>query len=311
MLIRRRPSAPLDAAIDCLWWSRRSEDSPDREHMLPAGTANLVITLHDSPIQWAHPNDSSHWQSWTLGVLHGPQSSYYIAGPKPKGAVVGVSFRPGMAACILGAPMLEFVDQHVSLQELWGYRGLDLQERLAAAADPSMVLDLLEQALLARIRRPLLIHPAVAYALRPDCSGAEPRRVEDIQRQSGYSPRHFIELFRSTVGLAPKRYYRVRRFSAALARIAQGNARLSDVAASAGYSDQAHLSREFRELAGVAASAYHPRSAESEHHHVVAVNQVKNLQDRRSRAHETSLRRGIRRATGDCNDERQERPGHS
>lgn len=238
--------------------------------MLPSGKAHLIITLHDSPIQWAHSNSSADWQSWRRGVIHGPQSSYYLAGPKPKGTVVGVSFRPGMAACILGVPLSELLDSHVSLQDLWGYRGLEIQERLASASDRTAIFRSLEGELIARIRRPLLIHPAVAHALHFDQSGIGPWRVEALQRRSGYSPRHFIELFRSTVGLAPKRYYRVRRFSHALTRIAQGNVKLADVAASAGYSDQAHLCREFRELAGVAPSLYHPRSADAEHHHVVA-----------------------------------------
>lgn len=280
MFIRRQPSPPLDAAIDCIWLSRRDENSPDCEHMLPSGKADLVITLHDSPIHWAHANDSTNWRSWTRGVVHGPQSSYYLAGPKPKGTVVGVSFRPGMAGGILGVPMPELLDSHVTLEELWGYRGLEMQERLASASDHAAIFRLLESELIARIRRPLLIHPAVAQALRPNPSGIGsyigigPGRVEDVQRRSGYSPRHFIELFRSSVGLAPKRYYRVQRFSNALARIAQNNVvgkvKLSDVATSEGYSDQAHLSREFRELAGVTASAYHPRAADSQHHHVVA-----------------------------------------
>lgn len=246
--------------------------------MLPSGKADLVITLHDSPIHWASAHDSGNWRSWTRGVIHGPQSSYYLAGPKPKGTVVGVSFRPGMAGAILGVPMAELLDSHVSLEELWGYRGLDMQERLASATDHAAIFGLLERELIARIRRPLLIHPAVAHALRPQRSDIAsyigPGRVADVQRQSGYSPRHFIELFRSAVGFAPKRYYRVQRFSNVLARIAQGNIvgdlKLADIATSAGYSDQAHLSREFRELAGVTASAYHPRAADSAHHHVVA-----------------------------------------
>lgn len=273
MLIRYCPAPPLAAAIDCIWLSRRAEHSPDREHMLPSGQAQLVITLHDSPIHWAEPGTKTEWHAWTRGVVHGPQSRYYMAGPKPPGVVLGASFRPGMAAAILGASLPELRDRHVSIEELWGYRGLDLHERLAEIRDPREICRALEAELIARIRRPLLIHPAIAYALRPDRSSVWPRRVDEIQKQSGYSPRHFIELFHSAVGLTPKHYYRVRRFSSALARMAQatgqGDARLADVALSAGYSDQAHFSREFRELAGVAPSTYRPRAPDSEHHHVV------------------------------------------
>lgn len=267
MLIRYCPAPPLEAAVDCIWLSRRAGYSAEREHMLPSGRAQLVITLHELPIHWAEPGAGTHWHAWTRGVVHGPQSRYYMAGPKPAGIVLGASFRPGMAAAILGASLTELRDRHVSIEELWGYRGLELHERLAAIHDPHAICRALEAELTARIERPLLIHPAVAYALRPGL-----RRVDEIQRHSGYSPRRFIELFHSAVGLTPKHYYRVQRFSSALARMAQGHgeARLADVALDAGYADQAHFSREFRELAGVAPSTYRPRAPDSEHHHVVA-----------------------------------------
>lgn len=239
--------------------------------MLPSGKAQLVIPLHDSPIQWAAPGSKIQWHSWTRGVIHGPQTRYYMAGAKPPGVVVGASFRVGRAAAILGVPLEELRDRHVSIEELWGYRGLELHERLTSIREPMDVCRALEAELIARICRPLLIHPAVAYALGAESSSAP--RVDQIQRRTGYSPRHFIELFHSAVGLTPKHFYRVQRFSSTLARLARsssnGGARLADVAFAAGYADQAHFSREFRELAGVAPSAYCPPAANSEHHHRV------------------------------------------
>lgn len=269
MFIRYRPGPPLDAAIDCIWLTRRTAHAPACEHMLPSGQAQLVITLHDLPIHWADPSNNIAWCSWTRGVVHGPQSRYYMAGPKPPGMVVGASFRPGMAAAVLGTSLRELRDRHVSIEELWGYRGLDLHERLASIRDPHEICRALEAELIARIHRPLLIHPAVAYALRPDGTSPFPHRVDEIQQRSGYSARHFIELFHAAVGLTPKHYYRIRRFSSALLRLAAGDARLAEIALAVGYSDQAHFSREFRELAGVTPTAYHPSAAGSEHHHVV------------------------------------------
>ncbi|GFE81568.1 hypothetical protein GCM10011487_35680 [Steroidobacter agaridevorans] len=270
-MIRYSPAPPLDAAIDCIWLSQRREHYQHWEHMLPSGKAQLVIPLHDTPIHWAAPGSKVEWHSWARGVVHGPQSRYYLAGPKPPGVVVGASFRVGMAAAILGVSLDELRDRHVSIEELWGYRGHELHDRLASIREPMDVCRALEAELIARIRRPLLIHPAVAYALRPEGLGTP--RVEEIQRRTGYSPRHFIELFHSAVGLTPKHFYRVQRFSSTLARLARGSsdggAKLADVAFAAGYADQAHFSREFRELAGVAPSAYCPPAANSEHHHVV------------------------------------------
>lgn len=268
MMIRHRPSAPLNAAVDCIWWSSRSDDSPVREHMLPSGKAHLIFSLHDAPITWAPPDRHNDLRAWTRGIVHGPQSTYYVTGPKPKGRVIGVSFHAGMAGAILGLPLDELQDQHVCIEDLWGSRATELRERLATAPNPRAAIGILERDMIARLQRPLLVHPVVAQALRPTLLGLAVR-VGEIQKQSGYSPRHFIELFRSNVGLAPKQFYRIQRFSTALARIARGKVALAEVAISSGYADQAHLSREFRELAGVSPSAYSPPATDSEHHHVV------------------------------------------
>jgi AraC-like DNA-binding protein len=204
--------------------------------------------------------------------VHGPQSSYYVAGPKPQGAVVGVSFRPGAAGALLGTSMQELADRHVALDAIWGARGVHLRDRLMSAAGPRDMFRLLEYSLTARIQRPLLIHPAVVRALAPTPAGASSlQKVADLQRASGYSPRHFIALFRSAVGLNPKHYFRIRRFNFAVRLMAAGGGQgLGDIAAAAGYSDQAHLAREFREFAGVAPTQYRAGGLDRPLHHRAA-----------------------------------------
>jgi AraC-like DNA-binding protein len=130
---------------------------------------------------------------------------------------------------------------------------------------------MIEQELMARLRRPLLIHPAIAHALAPHATGWAHTRVMDIQREAGYSPKHFIALFRAAVGLTPKHYYRVKRFTAALQGLASNGATsLANLAASLGYSDQSHFTREFREFAGITPRQYRPRGPDSTLHHLVS-----------------------------------------
>jgi AraC-like DNA-binding protein len=262
---RYRPAPPLDRYVECFWWSQRDEPQDAAEHMLPSGGAQLVFALHETPIS-CRPSGAEHSSAWSGSIVHGPQSSYYLAGPKPAGAAVGVSFRPGAAGAMLGTPLGELADRHVPLEAIWGARGVDLWQGLMAAADPQAMFRLLERSLSARIQRPLLMHPAVAHALVPRPADGSPARVAELQRTSGYSPRHFIALFRSAVGLNPKHYFRIRRFNATLPSMAVGGS-LTDIAAAAGYSDQAHLSREFREFAGVTPTEYRPLGADRPLHH--------------------------------------------
>jgi len=267
-MVHRIPAAPLDAIVAVLWWNHRSEAGRTVEHMLPSGTAQLVIALHEQPITWAAADTGSSWNRWTGAIVHGPQSTYYCAGPKPAGTVMGVAFRPGAAGALLGVPAAELADRHVPLDALWGRSARELRERLAACPDAHSALRLLEHYLQARMNKPLLMHPAVAHALR--ASHAQP--VESLRRQSGYSHRHFVALFREAVGLAPKHFSRIQRFSAAARLLASQPIGLAELAAQLDYADQAHFAREFRALCGVAPSAYRPAAQDRPYHHVAATS---------------------------------------
>lgn len=267
-LIRYRPPAPLDRYVDCFWWSQRDRAEVFGEHMLPSGSVQMIFALHDAPILCMPSSSSRDSLAWSGGIVHGPQWTYYRSGPKPTGTIVGVSFRPGAAGNILGLPVTELTDRHVPADALWGARASELREKLLAAPDPSAAFRVMEGELSARLRRPLLMHPAIAQALACRTGGWGSSSVGEIQRQTGYSSRHFIALFRAAVGLTPKHYYRVKRFTTALQGLASGASRsLADLAVSAGYSDQAHLTREFREFSGITPTQYRPRDSTSILHH--------------------------------------------
>jgi AraC-like DNA-binding protein len=126
----------------------------------------------------------------------------------------------------------------------------ELHERMLYAPDLGAALDLLEDWLIARIRRSRSPHAATraASALVADASGA--LKVEAIARESGVSPRRLRELFLDEVGVAPKRLARIARFRHTLERLARARAvDLSRLALDCGYYDQPHLYRDFRDLA--------------------------------------------------------------
>jgi AraC-like DNA-binding protein len=81
--------------------------------------------------------------------------------------------------------------------------------------------------------------------------------VTAIAAEVGWSRRHLTARFDQEFGLTPKVAARVLRFEASVARLrAAPHARIADVAAAAGFADQAHMSREWRDLAGCAPSRW-------------------------------------------------------
>jgi AraC-like DNA-binding protein len=267
-IVRYRPRAPLDRYVEWLWWSHRDLPQLYCEHMLPSASTQLIFALNDEAYTWQKSSGESS-TVWTRGIVHGPQWGYFVSGPKPCGAVAGVSFRTSAAGAVLGLPITEITDRHVSIDALWGASGRSMRQRLLDADEPMAILRALEQELVSRLTRPLLIHPAIAHALADPVQGWGFTRISNVQRHTGYSPKHFISLFRDAVGLTPKHYYRVKRFTAVLQTIAgSAGSSLAETAASLGYADQSHLTREFRSFAGITPTQYRPRGIDSVLHHL-------------------------------------------
>ncbi len=233
--------------------------------MLPTGTAQLVVALHDAPFRWTASDGSA--DTWRGAVLHGPQSRYYVAHAKASGTVVGASLRPS-AAALFGVSATSLTDRHVPLEALWGAHAERMRQQISAATTPQAALDELERSLAAQLQRPLLLHPATAGALFGDWNAERPFRLREYARESGFSEKHVIGCFSESVGLTPARYFRIRRFAGILRALGPARSTsIAEVAADAGYADHAHLVRDFREFAGVAPSAYRPADGTSLHHH--------------------------------------------
>jgi AraC-like DNA-binding protein len=192
----------------------------------------------------------------TIGhaVLGGARAGFYLRDTSEPARSVGAVLRPGAAALLFGSTAETFAERHTRLGDVWG-RPADLaREQLLEARGLQNQLDVLESILAARLPRVRGIHPAVAQALArfattPDVRGAV--------KESGYSHRRFIGLFRQAVGITPKLYCRVLRFQWVINRVKSAPVvSWAGLALAAGYSDQPHFNREFREFAGVTPDEY-------------------------------------------------------
>ncbi|TIT57815.1 MAG: helix-turn-helix transcriptional regulator, partial [Mesorhizobium sp.] len=75
-------------------------------------------------------------------------------------------------------------------------------------------------------------------------------RIASLAEQLGWSRKHLADKFSDATGIGPKTLSRIVRFNRALRLSRELTTDWADVAADCGYADQAHLVREFRELAG-------------------------------------------------------------
>ncbi len=265
MLISRPPQAALRPFLKSLWISneRTSPGGSGRELVLPTGGMHLVFRL-DHPLHLYDGLDDRRGRTVGHAVVGGARAAFYTRDISRPTRSVGAQLHPGAAELLLGVPAGELAQRHTPLGDLWGSAAGEVHQRLLEAEQPQRQLDLFESVLGARLPRVRGVHPAVAHALSRFAVTSD---IGEIVNQCGCSHRRFIALFHHAVGLTPKLYCRVLRFQDALGRVAaMPAASRAQSACAAGYSDQPHFNREFREFAGLSPGEYRKLSPAQAHH---------------------------------------------
>lgn len=251
-----RPAAALAPFVDWFGWFE-ADLPPARETSVPTGLCSLMVNLAEDELRWYDDAGRVHRRSG-IGVSAARPGPVTIDTAEQR-RIVCVAFRPGGAYPFLPAPPGALDEPVVDLVDLWGRAAVDLRERMLAAPTPHAALLTLQNELAVRAARPLEVDHAVVAAAAAIGRGAG---VAEVIETGGQRRR-----FTAQVGLAPKRYGRVRRLQRLLDDVkGRPDVDWSRAAADTGYFDQAHMVNEFRALTGVTPGGYRPRSPGERNH---------------------------------------------
>jgi AraC-like DNA-binding protein len=233
------PPQALADVVECFWSTRWN---------LPAHEPHHVEVLTDPSMQLVFERGASRVVGVTTKLfrrsLHG------------RGLIRAVRLRAGAASAVLALPsVFELTDQVVPLRSFFSQ--LPTVERRVLAKDDSAGFAQLSQWLLS-VRQPLSENARLAVMtvdrLR---QRSEVTSVAEVCQLAGLSIRPLQRLFRDFVGVSPKWVIRRERLREVALALEKGTERsLADLAASLGYADHAHLTRDFRQATGKLPSAF-------------------------------------------------------
>ncbi|TPK77533.1 AraC family transcriptional regulator [Mesorhizobium sp. B2-4-17] len=192
------------------------------------------------------PDDNDRFASFAAGLFAGPLmiESFGAA------CCVQINFTPLGARRFFRLPMSKLTDSMVVLDDVLGIEGMALRERLGNAPNWTARFDLAEAFVTARLASAAETPPEIAWAYDRIVTSGGRTRIASLAERLGWSRKHLAGSFSNAIGIGPKTLSRIVRFNRALGLSRQQTADWADIAADCGYADQAHLVREFRELAG-------------------------------------------------------------
>lgn len=248
-----RPTAALRPFVGRYTGYRLEGFPPGVHRGLPSGWLTFIVSLGD-PVRITSMPDRQHPPAVLAAFVSGLHAGPAAIAHDGDQAGVSLDLSPLGARALLGLPAGALAGQVVGLEDLLGAGVASLPDRLASAPTWVERFAILDDVLLAAADRATVRprpRPEVVEAWRRLLAAGGTLEVGALAAGLGWSRRHLGEHFRTELGLAPKAAARVVRFDRARRLLERPDRRgLADVAASVGYFDQAHLTREWRALAG-------------------------------------------------------------
>jgi AraC-like DNA-binding protein len=212
-----------------LWRATRSESAL----ILPDGCIDIILS-----------NETI--------TIAGPATRSFESSGIANSEVVGLRFLPGYAPELLGVPANELRDHNPLLAEILPrVEAAGIESRLRRPRSGSAATELtaifaskLADADRQRLNRTRFLTARVEAGIP----------ISQIAAETGYSERQLHRLSTVAFGYGLRTLNRILRFQCAIGHL-QTTQRLGAVATLAGYSDQAHLSRDTAEFAGLTPAA--------------------------------------------------------
>jgi AraC-like DNA-binding protein len=227
-----------------------SSSQPVRRRELPSGEVALIISLgpHYQSIDPATGHSLGTLRTFVAGL----DDTYSLVDSGIPGAAIQVDFSPIGARRLLQLPMHLVSKRTTELNELFGSEADRLVQELFEAPDWQSRFVILDNFLLSKLRRSAQPSDEIRWAWRQlDLSrGVIP--IQQITGRLGWTRKRLIKAFRNEIGIPPKALARVLRFRWALEELNTGKITSNpQLAAGCGYSDQAHMIRDFKAFSGL------------------------------------------------------------
>jgi AraC-like DNA-binding protein len=246
--------------VDRIWYFDGSMTHA-KERVFPDGRAEIVVMLDERH----RDGDAAAEPPFPAVCINGLRTRpSVVVAPPGRCRVLGIRLEPLGACALAAASIQDLADVTIDLHDVLGRAAGELGERCADAARSSdsnpgrgaaEAVRVAAEWAARRIDVAPTLDPAVARAARAIRTARGMVSVDEIGSALGLSRAHLATRFRSRIGVTPKRFARIVRFSNALSLLGEIE-NIASAAAELSYYDQAHMYRDFDEFAGMTPGAF-------------------------------------------------------
>jgi AraC-like DNA-binding protein len=174
-------------------------------------------------------------------------------------SLIIVVFQPSGVHQLLGLPADRLIGNIINLEDLFGRKGTDLQEKLVGQTNIQDKVDILNAFFAAIVKRKIFDnHVIIQASLELINKNMGLVSVNQLVKYTGYTAKHIERKFVESIGLNPKMFCSIVRLHGFLkfTKEKSSNETITLLAYEAGYSDQSHLVKDFCKYTGMTPGEY-------------------------------------------------------
>jgi AraC-like DNA-binding protein len=251
------PSVPLRSFIDRYIGYRMTGFPAGVHRGLPSRHMTFIVSVGPSIDVVAQTDPGQDPGSYRC-VLSGLQASSALISHTGHQEGVAIELTPLGCRVLFGMPARALWNTSVECADVAGATGRELWERLQGIAGWAERFAACDEVLGRLARADVVAAPELRHAWQTLVGTGGTASISALAGSVGWSRQHLARRFGDEFGLGPKLAARVVRFERATQMLQATPSFVStaQVAVACGYYDQAHLNRDFAELAGCTPTAW-------------------------------------------------------
>jgi AraC-like DNA-binding protein len=243
------PGEALNRLVKCYWiLENPREENPQAQTIVPDGCMEMIFHYGDVYQQYLETGDSIiQPRCFVIGQLTRPLEIM----PTGITGIFAVRFHPEGFLAWATVPIKELENKAVSLGQLFGKDGLEIEHRILKARSVSERITHIETFLISRLTRADTLDRIIKSTVETILTANGQLSVEDLSRHIQINRRQLERKFSTAIGLSPKQLSKTIRLQAMLKLLLTKKfTSLTALAYEGEYYDQSHFIKDFREFTG-------------------------------------------------------------
>lgn len=249
---RAIPSDPLRDIIDCYWVIENEDTKIDPQKIIPDGYPEIIFHYGDA----YRINITGSWETQSKKLLAGQISNHFMLENTGVSGMFGIKFKPHALCRLFGIDMSQFTDRVVDLNTILAEEFSTVDSFILgnnSFTDKTTYMNRFFEEL---VSEPDEQDQAVQKIVERIIGENGLISVTELSNSHDIHERKLSRIFNRYIGLSPKFYSRIIRFSYIFSVVREKKMSWGEIAQMTGFFDQSHFIKNFREFTGEEPSKY-------------------------------------------------------